>query len=102
MISLNENDKFTKNEIMDTENNREMLKPNSIHFNTVMAAYNKHRVKGAAKKVQSLLVQMEKLYEAGNDKLKPDMKVSINSIFLVLNLEYSLVSIVTPIGYFFF
>ena len=59
------------------------VRPTYVHFLTVMIAYTKRRVKGAAEKVERLLVQMEDLYQLGNEEVKPNLKVSAMQIFLL-------------------
>jgi len=55
----------------------EYLKPSILHFMTVLLAYSSRRIRGAAVKAQKLLVQMENLYQAGNEDLKPTYKCFI-------------------------
>lgn len=47
------------------------LKPSVGHFLGVFLAYSSRRIRGASEKAKGLLVYMEKLYQAGNDDLKP-------------------------------
>ena len=59
------------------------LKPSVDHFLTVLFAYSAPRIRGAAEIAQSLLMQMETMYQAGNDDVKPTYRVRYICITLL-------------------
>ena len=61
------------------------LKPSVDHFLTVLLAYSAPRIRGAAEIAQSLLMQMETMYQAGNDDVKPTYRVIYICIALLKN-----------------
>ena len=53
------------------------LQPGTGHFVSVFLAYQKKKSKVGWRRIEELLVQMDRLHEDGNDKVKPNNQVRL-------------------------
>ncbi len=76
LISLYDKDVNTIND-RDERNYSYSLQPSYVHFISVLLGYQRKKFGRAAavRRIEELLVQMDTMYEAGNDKVKPTYQV---------------------------
>lgn len=76
LISLYEKD-VNSGKVRNEKNNSYSLQPSYVHFISVLIAYQKRSMgRGAAvQRIEELLVQMDAMCQAGNDKVTPTYQV---------------------------
>lgn len=73
-LSLHENEDTeaaSRDGVDEKEHNKYTLAPGVPHFVSVILAYSNSKQRGAAERIAELLMEMERLQEAGNPQLKP-------------------------------
>jgi len=76
-MELNTNDLNTDDSEYNFDPSNDIV---TAHFLTVMLAYSRRRSNDAAPNVERLLMQMENMYQAGNQNVKPNIKCFITCL----------------------